>query len=186
MKVRFLAFFVLTGTSQLCAASDIEGYLGVGGGTSMATFSSSTSSSGNSKAALAFRAIGGVAFNKHLAIEAEYVDLGAFHDVSYALTDMKNTATSIALKGAITFPKGFSFYGKIGSASVSTNYTVRPGWTVSIPVTQTKKGTSFGWGGEWEYSTHGTLRVSFDNYEVGTQGITGRVGVFGVAAIGRF
>lgn len=110
------------------AWADSGFYLGAGIASGSMTACTKTSTSDCSSTYTAYsreagniRLLGGYAFGRHFAIEAGLSSLGTYNVRNSAGTvvgETKASAISIAAKGTITFPKGWSIFGqaRLGTA----------------------------------------------------------------------
>ena len=193
-RLLFIAVAVFIFLAQSAFAADSGGYLGVGFANGRFTGCANNTStcnnfSSNSQDSGHLRLIGGYDFNKYIGIEAGLSELGTYKVQNTALTTVgtvKASAVSIAAKGGYTFPHGFSIFGKLGLASVSTKYTPDPGWTLFGGADQKSTGLLFGLGGQYNFNETVGIRLFTEVIGFKDGGYTGAVGGTNLMAVFKF
>lgn len=159
---------------SLPALAEDEGqaYLGVGfSSNSMSSicadgyFSSCNNPSSGPKDSGHIRLVGGYNFDKHFGIEAGLSDLGTYrvrNNSNVVVGEFKASALTLALRGGNTFSSGFSVFGKLGLASVRTQYTVQPTWTLVGGTDQRSSGLVGGVAGQYDVNKIVGIRVSLE------------------------
>jgi len=181
--------------SQAALAGDASGaYLGAGFSTNRMTsscadsyFSSSCNDPSNGpKDSGHLRLVGGYNFDKHFGIEGGYSDLGTYRVKNSAgapVGEFKATAITLALRGGNTFSNGFSIFGKLGIASVRTEYKVLPSWTLAGSANQRSTGVVGGVAGQYDINETVGFRVSLEAIQFTDsefENLTGGIGLMAV------
>lgn len=173
-SLSFAALFLLCFSLPAMAEGEGAGqaYLGVGfSSNSMASscadgyFSSCNSPSNGPKDTGHVRIVGGYNFDKHFGIEAGLSDLGTYrvrNNSNVVVGEFKASAITLALRGGNTFSSGFSVFGKLGLASVRTQYTVQPAWTLVGDTDQRSSGLVGGVAGQYDVNSVVGIRVSLE------------------------
>lgn len=171
------------------------GYLGVGFSSNSLTsscadgyFGSCNNPSNGPKDTGHVRIVGGYNFDRHFGIEAGLSDLGTYRvrDNSNALVgEFKASAITIALRGGNTFASGFSVFGKLGLASVRTQYTVQPGWTLVGSTDQRSSGLVGGVSGQYDVNSVVGIRVSLEAIHFIDAEFNNSIGGLGLMAVFR-
>ena len=171
-------------------------YLGAGiaSGSMTACTKTSTSDCSNTYTAYSreagnIRLLGGYAFGRHFAIEAGLSSLGTYNVRNSAGTvvgETKASAISIAAKGTITFPKGWSIFGKAGLGGTRMRYSAKPGWVLLMPAEQTSGGLLLGAGGQYDFSESMAVRLWTEAISFNDDAYSGAVGGTAIAAIFKF
>ena len=154
-----------------------------------ATSSCTNTFTSYSQEAANLRLLGGYAFGKHFAIETELSGLGTFdvQDSSGNIAgEAKATTISVAAKGTITFPRGWSIFGKVGLASTRMQYSAKPGWILLMSSDQTSGGLLLGAGGQYDFNDLIGIRLWTDGATYDDDGYTGAIGGTSVEAIFKF
>ena len=142
-----------------------------------------------SQQAANLRLLGGYAFGKHFAIEGELADLGTYEvqdGFGSIVGKAKVSSITIAAKGTITFPHGWSIFGKAGIASTRMQYSANPGWVLLMSADQSSGGLIIGAGGQYDFNESMAVRLWSDGATYDDSGYTGVVGGTTVAAIFKF
>lgn len=169
----FIAATSLICLSQPALAVDSGAYLGAGFSTNSMTSScadgyfsgSCNDPSTGSKDSSHLRLVGGYNFDKHFGIEAGFSDLGTYRvkdNAGVPVGEFKATAFTLALRGGNTFSNGFSIFGKLGMASVRTEYKVQPSWTLAGSANQRSSGVVGGVAGQYDINETVGFRVSLE------------------------
>lgn len=128
-------------------------------------FSSCNDPSSGPKDSGHVRLVGGYNFDKHFGFEAGYSELGTYRVRSGAgvtVGEFKADAFTLALRGGNTFASGFSIFGKLGLASVRTQYNPQPSWTLVGSTSQRSSGFVGGVAGQYDINKTVGLRVLFE------------------------
>lgn len=159
---------------SLPALADDEGhaYLGVGFSTNSLTsscsdgyFSTCNNPSSGPKDSGHVRLVGGYNFDKHFGVELGLSDLGTYrvrNNSNVTVGEFKATAVTLAMRGGNTFSNGFSIFGKLGLASVRTQYKVLPAWTLVGSTDQRSSGFVGGVAGQYDVNKIVGIRVSLE------------------------
>jgi OOP family OmpA-OmpF porin len=109
----------------------------------------------------AFRVLGGYQFNKNLAVELGYTDLG---EVSASgpggSASVEATAWEVVAIGAWPFTPQFSVYGKLGFYRGETDGTA-PGFSES----ESNTDLTYGIGVRWDFTRNLGLRAEYQIYD---------------------
>lgn len=183
----------LTCLSQPVFAEDSGIYLGAGFANGKLSACTNTTSScdtfsRNSDDSGHLRLIGGYDFNKNFGIEAGLSGLGTYKVQDAAgvnVGKVKTSAVTLAAKGAYVFPKGFSVFGKLGLASVNTEYTANPG-PLTINKDQNSTGLVMGLGGQYNINDMIGFRLFTEIVTFKDDGYTGAVGGTTLMAVFKF
>lgn len=169
--------FAISIVSLLCLtrpalADDSVAYLGVGFSSNSLTsscadgyFSSCNNPSSGPKDSGHIRLVGGYNFDKHFGFEVGLSDLGTYRvrdNSNVTVGEFKASAVTLALRGGNTFANGFSIFGKLGLASVRTQYTVQPAWTLVGSTDQRSSGFVGGVAGQYDVNRIVGIRVSLE------------------------
>lgn len=171
-------------------------YLGAGLASDHVTACAKTSTSDCSSMYTAYsqepaniRLLGGYAFGRHFAIEAGLSSFGTYdvqNSAGTAVGEAEASAISIAAKGTITFPKGWSIFGKAGLGSTRMRYSAKPGWALLIPAEQRSGGLLLGAGGQYDFSELMAVRLWTEAISFNDDAYSGVVGGTAIAAIFKF
>jgi len=191
-----LAATCLIALSQPALARDSGAYLGAGfaDGTLITACTNTTSAcnsfSGNAQDSGHLRLIGGYDFNKFVGIEAGWSALGTYkvRDVTASMDvgTVKASAFTLAAKAGYKFASGWSAFGRLGLASVETQYTAGSGVPLTISASQRSTGIIFGLGGQYDFNEKIGIRASRDVVVFSDSGYTGAMGSNNILAIFRF
>lgn len=136
------------------------------------------------------RLLGGYAFGRYFAIEAGQSSFGTYDVKNSAGTvggEMEASAISIAAKGTITLPKGWSVFGKAGLGSTKMRYSAKnPSWLWLVPAEQTSRGLLLGAGGQYDFSEFMAVRLWTEEISFTYGRHSGTVGGTAIAAIFKF
>ncbi len=170
--ILLITLISLASLSQSAQAADAGGYFGAGLATSSISttcadgwFTSCYRPSSNPKSGGFVRIVGGFNFNKHFGFEMGYSDLGTYkvHNSSNVNQgEFKASAVTFAVRGGNIFSNGFSIFGKFGLASVKTQYTVNPSWTLVGDTDQRTSGYVLGVAGQYDLNEAIGFRVSME------------------------
>jgi opacity protein-like surface antigen len=110
----------------------------------------------------------GYAFGEKLAVEAGYFNSGTLAYTGTASgigvsADVKVTAMQIALIGSLPLNDKFSFYGKIGYSSATTDTTARVG-PASASTSDKNNGATYGVGAMYKVSNQFSIRAGYEQY----------------------
>lgn len=119
----------------------------------------------------------GYQFNQNWAVQGGYA---ASDNVEYRATgtnpvtiaaDARATMWNISAAGTLPFGSGFSGTGRLGIASANVDMTVTasgPGGWVTAVESSKKTDVTYGLGVKYDFTKKASLRVDFDNYNLGT------------------
>jgi len=178
--------FLFGALVQHSIAADNGAYVGVGAGSSTASIATPATGLSNTYSSTGVTLFGGYQFNKNLAVEGEYFDLGSFTDSPLT---MKATGYGASGVGLIPLEGGkISFFGKIGLASVTIAGSLPPGGVFLVPSSETKTAVFWGLGMNYDMTSKATLRLAFNSYEYSafTGFRTGRIGFLSVGGMYHF
>lgn len=157
--------------------------------TKTSTSNCSSTYSAYSREAGNIRLLGGYSFGRHFAIEAGLSSFGTYDVQNSAGTvvgEAKASAISIAAKGTITFPEGWSVFGKAGLGGTRMRYSSKPGWVLLMPAEQTSGGLLLGAGGQYDFSEFVAVRLWTEAISFHDDVNRGAVGGTAIAAIFKF
>jgi OmpA-OmpF porin, OOP family len=160
----------------LSSAASAEVYLGIGGGMTSSNAAERLEQSfihdtvsRREKNDIGFQIYGGYAFNKFMAIEANYVDLGSYEfrgtNNTYDLQlSLKAKAYSLGLVGTVPLSESFGLDGKVGIARVSQTFhcTLNCG-NVSDTTNISTTGV-VALGAHWDITKNLRLRASYEHF----------------------
>lgn len=135
------------------------------------------------------RLIGGYDFNKYIGIEAGLSGLGSYkvqNTTGSTVGTVKVSAVTLAAKGGYTFPHGFSVFGKLGLASVSTQYSADPGWVLNMSADQSSTGLVLGLGGQYNINEMIGFRLFTEIVSYSDEAYTGAIGGTTLMAVFKF
>jgi len=105
----------------------------------------------------AWRILGGYQFNKNLAVELGYTDLG---EASAPGASVEATAFEVVAVGSWPFTPQFSAYGKVGLYRGETDATA-PG----VSASESNTDLTYGIGVRWDFSKNLGLRAEYQLYK---------------------
>lgn len=178
--------------SQSALADGSGVYLGAGVANGRLTACNNTSCnhfSANSQDSGHLRLVGGYDFNKYIGIEAGLSGLGTYkvqNTAGSTVGTVKASAATLAAKGSYPFPHGFSIFGKLGLASVRTEYTADPGLTFPMGTDQKSTGLVIAAGGQYNLNDAIGFRLFTEIVSYKDDGYTGAVGGTTLMAVFKF
>ncbi|MFH0934393.1 MAG: outer membrane beta-barrel protein [Pseudomonadota bacterium] len=188
-----IATISLLSLSQTALADDSGAYLGVGFSSNSLSsscadgyFSSCNNPSTGPKDDGHVRLVGGYNFDRHFGFEVGFSDLGTYRvgDNSNATVgEFKASAITLALRGGNTFSNGFSIFGKLGLASVRTQYKVLPAWTLVGSTDQRSSGFVGGVAGQYDVNKVVGIRVSLEAIKFTDSEFSNVAGGIGLMAV---
>lgn len=192
-RSKLFAVALLTCLSQTALAEGSGFYVGAGIAdgslTACSTTGTCTNFTASSQDKANLRVIGGYDFNKFIGIEAGISQLGTFKVKNNALTTVgssKISAVTLAAKGGYKFQSGFSIFGKLGLANVSSQYSADPGWTFTGNSNQSATGLLMGLGGQYNFTDMIGLRLNIEFIGYSDSTYTGGVGGTNLLAVFKF
>jgi OOP family OmpA-OmpF porin len=212
-KLTALAFVTASLTGSAWAAGNADGsgfYIGLGAGASSAKidsgsinsdlqslgFSSATTST--DEGSVAYKAFAGYSFNKYIAIEGGYFDLGTFKFNSTVTPpgtlngEIKSSGFNLGAVLSYPFGQGFSVFGRVGvqNAKTKVNYTSTGSVLVINPESsETKTNWDAGLGLGYQFANGIGVRAEWERYRVpdGTNtDNTSNVDLFGISVVYKF
>ena len=207
--IHLLAFLIAASLATgVARAQSQRGYVGVGVGSSNASFNSSDFSLGlpqvsesADKTSTGMKAFVGFRFNRNFAAELGYVDLGKFKynynggGAGSAELDYKVSGFTVSGIAAWPVTEDFSLFGRLGAfgstakislASATGNVATslaNVGITVGSGASANKTNLYYGAGAQYDFTRHIAARVEYENYgEVGDSNDTGRATVSLISA----
>lgn len=176
IKHKVVAALILIFFSCVSVADESEIYLGLGTGVAMSSLSDSATDTTTVLRGSGLDFTLGYQPGRNVAIEMEFIDRRV--NDSDDTVNMIFSGIGISAVGLIPVTNDFSFYGKIGKASINS----------TKPSFESKIGTSAGLGVQVRVSPKVKVRVSLDSYEVSavTARYTGRVNMFGAGFFVNF
>jgi opacity protein-like surface antigen len=203
--VLILAIFV-TCFSESALADDVESaiaggsgfYLGAGlardylvacAKTTTSSNCNNNTFSSNSQQTANLRLLGGYALSKHFAIEGGLSSLGTFEvqdNFGAVVGDAKASSITLAAKGTITFPQGWSIFGELGLARTRMQYSAKACCVLLMPADQSSGGLFLGAGGQYDFSKAMAVRLWTDGQSYDDDGYSGVVGGTRLEAIFKF
>ena len=178
-------------------------YLGVGAGSSNASFNSNDFSLGlpgvaesADKTSTGGKAFAGLRFNRNLEAEVSYVNLGKFK-YSYsgapatgsAVIDYKVSGFAVSVVPMLPVSEEFSLFGRVGgfgsTAKASVSSATGPAFAGLAGFSDSANKTTFYFGAGAQYDSFRRIgvRVEYENYgEVGDSNSVGRVKVSLISA----
>ena len=136
----------------------------------------------------AWKILGGYRFNRNLAVEFGYTDLGAV-SASDGVDSVKIESTAFELVAVGSFPiaEKFSLLGKIGMYRGETDGTVSG--SVSGSVSESNTDLTFGVGVQWDFTKNLAARAEWQRYSDvggGDIGDSADVDVMSIGVIWKF
>jgi opacity protein-like surface antigen len=133
--------------------------------------------------------IAGYDFNRFIGVEGEYSDFGSYkvqNSVAQTVGTMKASSISLAARGGYKFSFGLSIFGKLGLASLDTQYSPDPGWTFVGDRKRKSTGLLMGVGVQYDFNDLLGIRLSteFTGFDDGVY--SGGVGGSSLMGILRF
>jgi hypothetical protein len=192
IRPSLIAAISLICLSQSALADDAGIYLGAGFANGRLTACNNASCnyySANSRDNAHLRLVGGYDFNKYIGIEAGLSGLGTYRVQDTAgstVGTVKASAVTLAAKGGYAFPHGFSIFGKLGLASVRTQYTADPGWILTMGADQKSTGVVVAAGGQYNLNDSVGFRLYTEIVTYKDDGYTGAVGGTTLMAVFKF
>ncbi len=178
--------------AQSARAADTGFYVGAGFANGRLTACNNTSCnnfSANAQDSGHLRLVGGYDINRYVGIEAGLSALGSYkvrNPSGSTIGTVKASAFTLAAKGGYKFPHGFSVFGKLGLASVRTQYTADPGWTLAMGADQTSAGVVLGAGGQYDLNDVIGFRLFTEIVTYKDEGYTGAIGGTTLMAVFKF
>lgn len=153
--------FAVTALLACLANSASAAYFGVGFGDTSADMTNTAGQIIN-YSGTGLRLVGGNQISQYLAVEAEYIDLGKFTGDTASVA-----AKGVGLSGLLSMPvsTSLSVFGKTGFARIETTATANPGATLTTRDSDTRIGTSLGYGITLDVAANASIRVSWDRYK---------------------
>ncbi|HZW24259.1 MAG TPA: porin family protein [Gallionella sp.] len=168
---KIVAAVLLSAVAALPAYADNGSYAGVKAGSANAGFNGLSKSSDTS-----YGLILGYQYNRNLAVEGEYADLGRFTTAT-GITGRSNVWGLNAV-GSMPLDSNFSAYGKLGLTRSNTRTSAATG------IRRTAVG--YGLGGQYEATPMIGIRLGWERYGVGVAGQNARDDLYSLAAMFRF
>ncbi|GAB2897602.1 hypothetical protein GCM10027046_28970 [Uliginosibacterium flavum] len=175
--MKHLKFALATASLMLLSSvASAEVYLGIGGGMTRSNAAERLeqsfihdSTSKREKNDIGFQLYGGYAFNKFVALEADYVDLGTYEfrgaNYGYDLQlSLKAKAYSLGVVGTVPLTDSIGLDGKLGIARVSQTFhcTLNCG-NVSDTTNVSTTGV-LALGAHWDMTKNLRLRASYEHF----------------------
>lgn len=175
IMVSFASLFV---SSMTLEAQGAGFYLGAGLGESQTSLSASLNKGNDT----AFNLMGGIQINPNFATELEYLNLGKVTTLGNGSANSDGWAATLV--GILPMSGNLSLFGKFGLARITTAWDTASGVN---PASQTQTGITLGAGGELDFSPRNGVRLSYDNYQIGTTDpVTGNSGTITLSLLYRF
>lgn len=168
---KIVAAVLLSAVAALPAYADNGSYAGIKAGNANAGFNGLSKSSDTS-----YGLFLGYQYNRNLAVEGEYADLGRF--TTAAGVTGKSDVWGLSAVGTMPLEGNFSAYGKLGLTRSNTRTSVASG------VRRTAVG--FGLGGQYEATPMIGIRLGWERYGVGVVGQNASADLYSLAAMFRF
>lgn len=168
---KVVAVALLSAAPSLPVYADSGAYAGLKVGSASAGFNTSSKSSGT-----AYGVLVGYQYNRNLAVEGEYTDLGRFSTAAGATG--KSDAWGLSAMGILPLENKFSLYGKLGVA--------RSGTSTSTATGNNRTAATYGLGGQFNATTTIGLRVGWERYGVGMTGQNADDDLYSLAATFKF
>jgi OOP family OmpA-OmpF porin len=137
-----------------------------------------------------YKLYGGYSFNKYLALELGYVDLGktTFSGTvlgTPARGDIKGSGVNFGVVGTAPFGSGWAAFGKLGVISGEAKASVAiPGASGSLKETSTE--ISYGVGVSYDVTPAGAVRGEWDRYRFDFQGNKGDTDLLSIGVSVKF
>jgi len=136
----------------------------------------------------AWKLFGGYQFNRYIAVEAGYADIGKFSVAGPAGSASFDTKLlQVSAVGSLPLTTQWALTGKLGLARTDTDIT---GGVGGAPVSQSDRDTNptYGIGARYDFSRTFGLRGEWERFQTGGGSIAGKsdVDVFSINGIFRF
>lgn len=160
-------------------------YIGLGAGSSFSDVKDLSTGATTQYTMTGANALVGYRISEGFAIELESIDFGKITSTS---VNLAMTGVGVSAVGTVPLGENFSFFGRVGMATVTTTLTANPGWVLLVPAVESKSGVSFGLGGEINFTPNVALRLSLDSHEYSLGGgrVFGRIGTYGATGLYKF
>lgn len=197
MVKKILAIALLCASTAAVADTGLYAGFGVGaakGDIDVTTLGEQWRAAGNSGGiatrdrTTGFKIFGGYEFNRYVALELTYADLGTLKasaknpDGSNAQAVIDNTAYSLEAVGTAPIAAGFSVFGKAGASLITTEETNSCNG-VSLPacgatISEEEYNLKVGLGAQYAFPNGMALRLDWDRYlKVGDPDTTGEADI---------
>lgn len=170
MRLALCAAIVFTGVAGSAGAADV--YLGIGAG------SARLSDADDALVGTAFddqdsaaKLYAGYRYNRHLALELGYADLGEFTGSVFDVATQRSevSAFNLSLVGNLTLPNHFLLLGKIGVATWEVKSR-----TLGLATKESGSSVSIGTGLQYDFTHRISARLEWERIaDVGEQEVTG-------------
>lgn len=168
---KIVAVALLSVAAALPAYAENGSYAGIKAGSASAGFNGLSKSSDTS-----YGIFLGYQYNRNLAVEGEYVDLGRFSTA--AGVTGKSDVWGLSAIGTMPLEGNFSAYGKLGVTRSNTSTSVASGVR--------RTGVGFGLGGQYDATPMIGIRLGWERYSVGVVGQNASDDLYSLAAMFRF
>lgn len=168
---KIVAVALLSAAASIPAHADSGAYAGIKAGSTSVGFNALSKSSDT-----AYGVLVGYQYNRNLAVEGEYTDLGRF--TTAAGVTGKSDAWGLSAMGILPLENKFSLYGKLGVA--------RSGTSTSDATGNNRTAATYGLGGQFDATPMIGLRLGWERYGVGMIGQNAEDDLYSLAAMFKF